>query len=315
MPSPRITLVDSIAALALLAVGLTLVMPSLIHARAVSRQATCSDHFKVIGIALRNYDSTYLTFPPGRIWEPDPTRPPHDNGASVLFLPFMDQEALYNAFNFWHSWIAPTNKTVRDAKIELFLCPDDQSVPLTVRVEPSGQPTNVMFSLGSLAWLTHPTHPDANRGPNPEGVFFDNSQIGLREMPDGSSFTVLASEQLVDRTRSEGSPDVTGECSGAATAGKQFYERTGTRWVTGHPSSNYFNARRTPNHPEPDCFQGISPVGIGSLNKLPRSQHEAGVNVLLGDGAVRFIRNGIDLKVWQALNTRAGGEIINANDL
>jgi hypothetical protein len=34
--------------------------------------------------------------------------------------------------------------------------------------------------------------------------------------------------------------------------------------------------------------------------------------VSFADGAVRFIRTTIDLKVFRALITRAGGEVINA---
>jgi hypothetical protein len=35
-----------------------------------------------------------------------------------------------------------------------------------------------------------------------------------------------------------------------------------------------------------------------------------GVNVLLGDGAVRFVTNGVSPATWQALATRAGGEVL-----
>ena len=43
------------------------------------------------------------------------------------------------------------------------------------------------------------------------------------------------------------------------------------------------------------------------------SFHPGGINVLLMDGTVRFIKSGISLTVWQALGTRAGGEIISAD--
>jgi len=42
-----------------------------------------------------------------------------------------------------------------------------------------------------------------------------------------------------------------------------------------------------------------------------RSDHTGGANFLLGDGAVRFIRNGIDFTTYVALGTRAGGEVAN----
>jgi prepilin-type processing-associated H-X9-DG protein len=45
----------------------------------------------------------------------------------------------------------------------------------------------------------------------------------------------------------------------------------------------------------------------------PSSKHPGGVNLLLGDGSVRFIKNTIDLATWRALGTRAGGEVISGD--
>ena len=38
-----------------------------------------------------------------------------------------------------------------------------------------------------------------------------------------------------------------------------------------------------------------------------RSFHSGGVNVLMMDGAVRFVGDSVDLATWRALGTRAGG--------
>jgi hypothetical protein len=43
--------------------------------------------------------------------------------------------------------------------------------------------------------------------------------------------------------------------------------------------------------------------------KGPRSRHVGGVHCLLGDGAVRFVSENIDLNNWRALATRSGGEV------
>jgi len=48
---------------------------------------------------------------------------------------------------------------------------------------------------------------------------------------------------------------------------------------------------------------------------VPRSHHTGGVNVVMGDGVVRRVLDGIDLKVWQALNTRSSGERLVAEEL
>ena len=46
-----------------------------------------------------------------------------------------------------------------------------------------------------------------------------------------------------------------------------------------------------------------------------RSRHPGGINVLLGDGSVRFVKNSINMPVWLGLNTINGGEIISADAL
>jgi prepilin-type processing-associated H-X9-DG protein len=43
-----------------------------------------------------------------------------------------------------------------------------------------------------------------------------------------------------------------------------------------------------------------------------RSQHPGGVNVGLADGSVRFLKETIDQRVWWALSTRAGGEVLGS---
>ena len=43
------------------------------------------------------------------------------------------------------------------------------------------------------------------------------------------------------------------------------------------------------------------------------SLHPGGANVLMGDGSVRFIKQSINLLAWQALSSRANGEVISAD--
>ena len=44
-----------------------------------------------------------------------------------------------------------------------------------------------------------------------------------------------------------------------------------------------------------------------------RSYHPGGVNVLLGDGSVRFVKDSVDGQAWRALGTVGGGEVISAD--
>jgi prepilin-type processing-associated H-X9-DG protein len=46
----------------------------------------------------------------------------------------------------------------------------------------------------------------------------------------------------------------------------------------------------------------------------PSSYHPGGVNVLFGDGSVRFMKESTALTVWRALSTRNGGEVVSNSD-
>jgi prepilin-type processing-associated H-X9-DG protein len=44
-----------------------------------------------------------------------------------------------------------------------------------------------------------------------------------------------------------------------------------------------------------------------------RSRHPGGVNVLLADGSVRFIKDSVNANTWWGIGTKAGGEVISAD--
>jgi prepilin-type N-terminal cleavage/methylation domain-containing protein/prepilin-type processing-associated H-X9-DG protein len=58
--------------------------------------------------------------------------------------------------------------------------------------------------------------------------------------------------------------------------------------------------------PSPPVFQHMLAAG---------SSHPGGVNVLFGDGSVRFIKDTVSYNIWYAIGTRAGGEIVSADSL
>ena len=68
----------------------------------------------------------------------------------------------------------------------------------------------------------------------------------------------------------------------------------------------------TPN--QPACAASASFGNVDSFIGAS-SFHAGGVNVLLLDGSVRFIRSSIGLAAWNALGTRALGEVVGVDDL
>lgn len=117
------------------------------------------------------------------------------------------------------------------------------------------------------------------------------------------------------------------------------------RWSDGDPAYNGFTAALTPNYSvgivattalDTTNMPKNNPAGTYSNDLGPqdfdwswqdvndggptiavitsRSFHPGGVNVLFGDGSVKFINNSVSLPVWQALSTVAGGEAVTPDN-
>ena len=55
--------------------------------------------------------------------------------------------------------------------------------------------------------------------------------------------------------------------------------------------------------------------GWGNQNDAmpPSSNHPGGVNMSMGDGSVRFIKDTVSIQAWWGLGTRNGGEVISSD--
>ena len=79
----------------------------------------------------------------------------------------------------------------------------------------------------------------------------------------------------------------------------------GARWVDGWPRYAGYDHYLAPNCEVPDCAI-VAPMR--GLWQAARSFHPGGVHLLLCDGSVRFVDESIDMTIWRALASRAGGE-------
>jgi prepilin-type processing-associated H-X9-DG protein len=65
-------------------------------------------------------------------------------------------------------------------------------------------------------------------------------------------------------------------------------------------------------------YDGSSREGPCAINCINQGEvysfHPGGANVVFADGSVRFLKAGINIRVLAALITRAGGEVVSAND-
>ncbi len=172
-----------------------------------------------------------------------------------------------------------------------------------------------------IVWQTA-TGPNAGLAP-PNGVFYGNSSTRFADVRDGLSNTGFFSERVMtdgnnavvseasDVFFSPAGPTTLDEAVALCRAvdvtnlSNQFPLFMGAPWVNGQ---HIFLHVTPPNSRSCGFFTRLRAV------MPPSSAHPGGVNLLMGDGSVRFIKNSIGLPTWRALGTIKGGEVISSSD-
>jgi len=328
---------------------IALLLPAVQAAREAARRAQCVNNMKQLGLAMHNYHSAENAFPTGNIRGVDqPIMPGVDACGTNIFsdcqntpwfclmLPYIEQGALANSFNYMIGSEGPlnpfplgfyVNSTVFQTKMNTFQCPSDREMLFQISPDYLGGALSIFtftkgnygVSWGNLWWgqdtqaaAAPMVDPVTGAPPRFMRSAFGFYTVGLNAFTDGSSNTVAAAEVL---------------------KGAQADVR-GMMWST-IPGGASFMSRLAPNNPIDYYRTGV--VG-DSLNQpmfcvnepvqgLPcegnagdkgayggaRSRHSGGINALMADGSVRFVKNTVSMPTWLGLNTIAGGEVISAD--
>ena len=122
------TLIELLFVVAIIAVLISLLLPAIQSSREMARRVSCSNNMLQLGVALGNYASTHRVFPPGVVNGKGPIHNLADGyhySWIVQILPYMEQRAVYQHFDFRESVYSPGNETARVSKIQTLLCPSD----------------------------------------------------------------------------------------------------------------------------------------------------------------------------------------------
>jgi prepilin-type N-terminal cleavage/methylation domain-containing protein/prepilin-type processing-associated H-X9-DG protein len=303
------TLIELIAVMAIIAVLLGLLVPAITGARETSRRIQCVNNLKQISLALQGYLCSHNAFPCGSYNETGPVLSvPEGYQVSwiVSILPHLEQSGTFRTFDFHYGATDPANQTVRFTPISTLRCPVGGGAGSNFFTTGAGAiaPTTVAART-NYAGCHNDT--EAPIDVDNHGMLYLNSRVGVVDVPDGLSQTILVGEIPV------GSP--LGWVSGTRA----------TLRNAGHPINRVnlqvLEYTSPPSAPLPEdvTLEALERgIEAGALAVSPRfvggfgSAHlGGGANVALGDGSVRFLKQTIDQAVYQRLAHRADGEPID----
>ena len=331
--------------IAIIAVLIALLLPAVQAAREAARRIQCTNNLKQLGLAIHNYHSIHDALPPGVIAASNCPRGIfvgcQNTPWFILMLPQFEQQNLANSFNYQlgaEGALAPVplqgffaNTTVTGTKITMFQCPSDN------------QNTYQIASTIASGFLSGPIHSKGNYGvswgntywgqdmPSPNGILTDpvtsrpvaflqspfgfNGRIRFASVTDGLSTTVFMSELI------QGS----------------LYDQRGMVWSTAMGAGS-FTSRFPPNAFK-DYYvlesgfdmltssdvcdsqpgQMLPCMAANASNPTQRafagskSRHPGGVQSLLGDGSVKFVKSSISPLIWISLNSISSGEVVSSD--
>ena len=112
------TLVEMLVVIAIMAVLVALLLPAVNAAREAARMTRCKSNLRQIGIALANYESASRRFPEGRNGLAG-----NNHSWATLILPFIEEDSLFDAYNFAEPWDSDSNWESTKQDLSVFQCP------------------------------------------------------------------------------------------------------------------------------------------------------------------------------------------------
>lgn len=333
------TLIECLVVLAIIGLLVALLLPAVQSARESARRIQCSNNLRQIGLALHGYHNATDSLPMGITISFDsaftnPAYPPCDShlyneSLLVACLPHLEQNPLYNSLNHLLYVLGPANTSATSRVIATFTCPDDTdnsvAFPLYINdtlslgYNPSSPPvfgrTSYAGFEGTLVDFAVPTGPSCTLAPGSaryaNGAFGAPYPLSFASFTDGLSNTMTITEKSLTNLRRY-----------IPYAPQLYY--SDNLWFQAIVQQTLVTAFNPPNFYRNAGTQ-ITPVDWSSS-----SLHPGGLNVLMADGSVRFVKDTVDSwptnlpiagyklgnpppGVWQKLATRNGGELVAAD--
>lgn len=332
------TLIELLVVIAIIAILIALLLPAVQQAREAARRTQCKNNLKQLGLALHNYHDVHDTFPQAARGALHPNHADWGYGewtgfsAQTMLLPMIDQAPLYNQIDITHSGSEdPVTGDLGGTLLPAFHCPSDTSLDPIDTHGPHTWASGINYLVNTGPNVSYQAADGANVGP----FHWQDSRrpTKIRDIKDGTSNTIL----MAERTRGDLNNSDVGDGDVIAFGGDRAaiqpmtfptvaelettfnttdcptgtgqYSTVGQSWMKPANGWTMLSTMQGPNGRIPDCSAG------GGLTDGPgligaRSRHEGGAQVLMGDGAVRFVSENIDHTLYQSLGGKSEGNVI-----
>lgn len=277
------TLIELLVVIAIIAILIGLLLPAIQKVRESANRTKCTNTLRQLALAAQGYHDGNGSFPCS-----DPTKPKiasftftYNPNLFVRICPYMELDTLYQEY----TGTTPVKASVKATQITYMVCPSDLVSPIYSVTSGTTTTNYAITSYGGNAG----TGPDALTN-SIDGMFFGQSTVRILEVYDGSSNTMMFGERShVDK----GGYNI-------SQWGRWVYssDRRDVLMTTGAPM-NYDTSL-----PPASTAQRVAAFGSG---------HSGGANFAFVDGAVRYLTATIDTATYQALSTRAGGEVVKSS--
>jgi prepilin-type processing-associated H-X9-DG protein len=321
---PAVSLVELLVVVALLGLLVGLLMPAVQRVRESAAYVACRNNLKQIALAVANHEAAHGHFP-------GPGVQPRQESVLARVLPYLELDALRDRIAADrplfipigdYGRLDPSQAEVARVVVRGFLCPSDTQNPVFTR-----------YDFATLAGTSYVANAGTGTGTNydfrypTDGVFWYGSRVRPADVVKGMSNTILMSESLLgpgfdlyragdadprrawlsmacmgapDPNQPGSIPPLTDQCSTTMpmTMPMTWRGDRNASWIGGPGHRSLFNTYLMPN----DRMVDVGTFGIGWFKAS--SGHPGGVNLVLADGSVHFIKNDIDPSVWRALSSR-----------